>query len=94
MVPGRRRVVVPSGDGGGPSCPPELFYLWRYFIELSQGIGSGGFGPAVVTWADLRAWRFQMGIELAPWEARALVMLGSLRASIASEQTAKTAPGA
>jgi hypothetical protein len=61
---------------------------------LSDGISSGGFGPAVITWSDLQSWKLAMGIELAPWESRALVQLGSLRAAIAAEANPPARPAA
>jgi hypothetical protein len=80
---GRRRKTV--ADAGGPECPEVLFYLWRWFLEILGGVASG-FGPAVVTWADLAAWCALTGVQLAPWEARALIALGAARASIVAEE--------
>ena len=87
---GKKKQVVEIEDG--PACPRELIYLWNYFSEVSCGIASGGFGPAVVTWTDLYSWRWQMGIDLLPWEARAIIDLGSLRAVIASEKPPTAQP--
>ena len=80
--------MVAKALPAGPPFPVELGYLWRHFIELSQGLSGGGFGPAVITWADLRDWQEQMGVALELWEKRALMRLGNLRALILSEQTA------
>ena len=72
-----------------PLCPAQVEYLWFWFLEIVRGIGSGGFGPPVVTWADLHFWQHQMGVRLRPWEAMTLVDLGNLRASIANEEAPK-----
>ncbi|WP_420133957.1 phage tail assembly chaperone [Rhodopseudomonas sp.] len=71
----------------GPECPQALAYLWQWFSELSAGLSSNGFGPAVVTWEALRAWSSFMRLRLEPWEARALVDMGAMRASILMEDT-------
>lgn len=89
---GRKKTAEIESDDG-PSCPSELGYLWNYFQEVSEGISAGGFGPAVVTWTDIYFWRVQMGIELAAWEAKAIVQLGNLRAVIASEKQPTATPG-
>ena len=78
---------APSLAEISPQFPDLLDYLWQWFQELSLGIAPTGFGPAVITWETLRSWREIMGIDLEAWEARALVMLGMLRASIAAEST-------
>jgi hypothetical protein len=65
-----------------PECPESLTYLWLRFAEIAPGLAGTGWGPAVVTWRDLEAWRAVTGGVLAPWEARVLVRLGALRAEI------------
>lgn len=69
----------------GPPFPDLLDYLWTWFAEISIGIASTGMAPPVVTWADVAAWRQQTGEVMEPWEARAIVSLGALRAGIAAE---------
>jgi len=44
-----------------------------------------------VTWEGLAAWSDITGIELLPWEARAMVQLGSVRAN-AMTPAAKETP--
>jgi hypothetical protein len=73
-----------------PEFPELLAYLWQWFQELTLGAAPTGFGPAVVTWEALRAWSDLMGVTLEAWEARALVFLGMLRASIAAESSNTT----
>jgi hypothetical protein len=82
----RPPVAAPKREAQ-PEFPALLGYLWGWFQELSLGLAPTGFGPAVVTWEALRAWREIMGIDLQAWEARALVALGMLRASIAAEKS-------
>lgn len=69
----------------GPPFPDLLDYLWSWFAEISLGLAVSGMAPPVVTWADVAAWRAQTGEVVEPWEARAIVSLGSLRAGIAAE---------
>jgi hypothetical protein len=68
-----------------PECPLELAYLWSWFIELSYGLAPG-FGPAMATWDNVGWWSQLMRIALDPWEARMLVELSAMRASIVSEK--------
>ena len=74
----------------GQEFPVVLDYLWSWFVEISHGLETGGFGPAGVTWVGLRAWVDLTGRALEPWEAMALVRLGGLRASIMSEKSPQT----
>ncbi|MCW5695776.1 MAG: hypothetical protein KIS96_03465 [Bauldia sp.] len=86
---GRQPKAEPTVDG--PPFPDELDYLYRWFMEISLGLASSGMAPAVVTWRDITDWQEQTGEIVEPWEARALVSLGALRASIAVEKTKKKA---
>jgi len=70
-----------------PQCPPELFYLWRWFLELVAGIQPNGWSPPIVSWVDLHAWHVETGIDLSRWEALTLIRLGQLRASIIADQS-------
>ena len=62
-------------------------------MELSSGLELTGWAPQVVTWRDIRAWTELMFVELYPWEARTLVNLGTLRASIHASKSKKPAAG-
>ena len=87
-MPGRRRrpvavEIVPEE----PSFPEELRYLFMWFIEIVSGLTSNGFGPALVTWEAVTAWQRLMDIgPLEPWEVKALVDLGMLRARVHAER--------
>jgi hypothetical protein len=70
-----------------PEFPDALGYLWRWFQEISWGLAPNGFAPPVITWETLRAWQALSQAELEPWEARALVQLGMLRAAIQAQKS-------
>ncbi|MBN8960575.1 MAG: hypothetical protein J0H71_05540 [Rhizobiales bacterium] len=72
-----------------PELPRPLAYLWEWFGDFVFGLPSGGMGPAVATWESLEAWTRQMRVELEPWEARAMIRLGHLRAVVQSEADAE-----
>lgn len=55
---------------------------------MSLGIASSGMAPAQITWLDIASWSRVMDVPLSAWEARALVILGRLRAGIESEKMA------
>lgn len=77
-------------SAAGPPFPEELGYLWGWFGELAAGVSSNGFVPPVITWEALGAWRDEMDIgPLEPWEARALIDLGRLRAAVIAEDQKK-----
>lgn len=81
-----RRAIIQTG----PPFPDELGYLWAAFVEISAGLAGSGFGPPVMTWEAIRAWQALTGFgEIEPWEARALVQLGLLRASILADAQKK-----
>jgi hypothetical protein len=89
QLPGqrRRRRDVTDLIPEEPPYPEELDYLFRWFMEITFGLPSNGFGPALVTWEALIAWQSLMDIgPLEPWEAKTLVDLGMLRAQVASEK--------
>lgn len=69
-----------------PPPPDAIAYLWGWFVEVSYGMGSGGFGPAMLTWECLRAWCELTGRQIEPWEAQALMRLSVLRATVVSEK--------
>ncbi len=60
--------VVPDELNTAP-LPSGLDWLWQAFCELSEGRGNTGFGPAALTWRDLRDWSALMHVALTPWEA-------------------------
>lgn len=73
--------------------PQVLAYLWDWFGDYAFGMAGGGMGPAVATWEGLRAWADHMRLTLEPWEARAMIRLGHIRAVVQSEASADKARG-
>lgn len=59
-----------------PPFPRPLAYLWAWFHELLAGAASGPSGPCV-TWEGIAAWSALTGNAPEPWEAKAIVRLGS-----------------
>jgi hypothetical protein len=75
-------------DANAPEFPDVLDYLWAWFQEISLGLSPSGFAPPVLTWEALRTWQVIMDVgTIEPWEARTLVQLGMLRASVLSEKS-------
>ena len=55
-----------------PMLPDALRYVWDWFVDLSNGRGSSGFGPNPLSWPDYDAWCRMMDIRLEKWEFAAL----------------------
>lgn len=70
-----------------PPFPTELQYLWAWFSEHCLGLQVNGMVVPHVTWEGIAAWCELMDIALAPWEARAMVRLGNVRAAALSKPT-------
>ena len=68
----------------GPPFPAALGYLWGWFCEISSGLPINGMCVPRVAWADIEAWSRVMRIEVAPWEAAALVAIGNVRCEVES----------
>lgn len=80
-------MVAESSDT--PQLPDPISYLWFWFLEILGGLDSGGMGVATVSWSNLKAWVDLTGNDLEPWEVSALIRLGTLRASVISEDLKK-----
>jgi hypothetical protein len=63
--------------------------LWIWFCQHSLGLAITGMAPAAVTWEGVTSWAALMRIDLEPWEAMTIVRLGTIRASIQSQEMAK-----
>jgi len=60
-----------------PDVPPNpLPYLTGWLFEIGP-TASSGMGPTVIGWQDIAAWQGLTGIEVDPWEARALRRLSA-----------------
>jgi hypothetical protein len=90
-----RKAAARQADPDLPAFPWALEHLWDLFLDLVIGVASNGMAPPVVTWRDVEAFDAAADLDLAPWEKRALVRLGNLRAMVLSEDLVKpkTKPG-
>ena len=79
-MPGWRGPKTTALDAA-PPFPDELRYLWLWFSEHCWGLQASGLAIPHVTWEGLAAWCAMMDIALMPWEARAMVRLGTVRAA-------------
>lgn len=52
-----------------PEC---LFYLWQWFIELSNGRQYGEFGPMPLSYTEIQAWAALTGNTPTAWEVETL----------------------
>ncbi len=59
----------------GPELPADGTHIWVWFLELSAGRGSNGFGPNPISWLDLLAWTLLMGTIIRPPEIEAIMAL-------------------
>lgn len=55
-----------------PDLAPELLPLWSSFMELHSEREIGAGGPRSITTRDLHYWQAENGIQLEPWEKRAI----------------------
>lgn len=65
----RRSGIVVSDE---PECPREIIYIWNSWVELNNGRGSSGFAPIPISWQEMEAYARLTGVDLLPWEARAI----------------------
>lgn len=85
-LPGRTK-PPPEFVPPAPPFPDELDYLWAWFGDLYAGLPHNGMSYPTVSWESLRAWQQARDIgTIEPWEARALVQLGLLRANVMAEK--------
>ncbi len=70
--------------------PSGAEYLWRWFVEIINGV-TASFGPPSIAWSDLVAWCTFTGELLDPWEARLLIKLSVIRANVLTEETRRAA---
>lgn len=59
----------------GPELPADGSHIWAWFLELSTGRGSNGFGPDPISWLDLLAWTALTGMITRPAEIDAIMAL-------------------
>lgn len=59
----------------GPELPADGAHVWAWFLELSAGRGSNGFGPNPISYLDLLAWSLLTGTITRPAEVEAIMAL-------------------
>lgn len=57
----------------GPELPADGSHVWAWFLELSAGRGSNGFGPSPISYLDLLAWSLLTGTITRPAEIEAII---------------------
>ena len=68
-----------------PPFPDAIDYLWRWCLELRQGLGAGMDGLASITWTALDAWARRTHRKPRPHEVEALFAIdGALREGAAT----------
>jgi hypothetical protein len=59
----------------GPEPPADGTHVWAWFLELSAGRGSNGFGPNPISYLDVLAWTLLTGTITRPAEIEAIMAL-------------------
>lgn len=52
-----------------------MAHLWAWYADLCQTRQGGGFGPSRLSRLEIQAWERDEGVQLEPWERRALMAL-------------------
>lgn len=62
-------------------------HIWEWFVEL-DGTAGGGFGPAPITYREIRAWRQEMQIvpRPTPWEIRQIIRIDRISRRVQAEK--------
>lgn len=79
------RAAEIDGELFVPQLPTSLTYLWNIFTRLSARRGNNGFGPSLVTYADLMAFQMVTGFALSAWEVEMIEMLDGIYLSVVAE---------
>jgi hypothetical protein len=61
-----------------PPLRSEFYHIWNIFAELNHCRGSTGFGPAPISYTDIAAYGKLMGVDLTPFEVRAIRSLDNV----------------
>lgn len=62
------RSVFAAAELTGPAFPPELGYLWQWFMELHAARTFNAHGPNPITYAEIRSWAILTKARPTPWE--------------------------
>ncbi|WP_445081590.1 phage tail assembly chaperone [Massilia antarctica] len=60
-----------------PALPPELEYIWTWFVALNRK-RQYGMGANALTSAEILAWQARRRIRLDPWEEEVIDRLDAL----------------
>lgn len=69
-----------------PKPPKAAEHVWRYFREIGATRSSNGFGPNPLSRVEIRQWEKDEGIDLAPWERKAILTLDRMYLASLNQQ--------
>lgn len=72
--------------------PEAAAPVWDWFIAISERKSQSGFGPSLITWLDLRAWREESGVYVSTHEREWIFELDRLYLQDKAEQMEKNRP--
>jgi hypothetical protein len=72
-----------------PTLPPDLRYLWDYFLEISFSRRNYGWGVTPLSYSEIYAWRKLRGIRLDAWELDTLVRIDAVFLTVEAEAEAQ-----
>lgn len=59
-----------KADKRSPPMPPNpMPHLLLWFTEIGM-VEATGMGSAPLSWREIQAWQYNVGIRLTPWQAR------------------------
>jgi len=58
--------------------PEEAEVAYATFLELAAARSSNGWGPSAISYLDIKSWSDLYGVELSPWDIKAIRMLDQL----------------
>lgn len=70
--------------------PPELEWVWGVFLELDMARGSGGMGPAPISFSDIWCWCQLNRARLDRLEVRIIKQLDAIRLKAAYGRPSRT----
>jgi hypothetical protein len=69
-----------------PEFPHAIGHVWEWFNEIIRGVQGNGYSYPLITWTELDCWARLTRQEIAPREAKTLIVLGVMHANILSEK--------
>lgn len=58
-----------------PPLSPHATHVWNAFADISRTRQIGGMSLCRLTRLEVRLWERDMGVDLAPWERRAIFQI-------------------